>query len=152
MKLGTKIYYEKLTGNVIFTRGDMQGFVKESSFDEDYEMYSDLKKYEKDKIGLIELEYGKLSDELTKNKANSYKVDVSTEPHKLIYEYIDFDTGEEIEPPKSLEEIIEEKVNEAKLENSLAITELIEKVEKDKLELSTALIEAIEMQSSGGTI
>lgn len=53
---------------------------------------------------------------------------------------------------KTLEEIIAEKVNEAKLENSLAITELIEKVEKDKLELATAIIEAIEMQNGGGTI
>lgn len=153
MKLGTKIYYEKLTGNVIFTRGDMQGFVKESSFDEDYEMYSDLKKYEKNKIDLIELEYGKLSDELTKNKANSYKVDVSGEPHKLVYEYINFDTGEPAEPPKSLEELISEKaaeiatkiVEKAKVENALGVAELSLKIDEVDVKSSTAVAEISEM-------
>lgn len=151
MKLGTKIYYEKLTGNVIFTRGDMQGFVKESSFDEDYEMYSELKKYEKGKIDLIELEYGKLSDELTKNKANSYKVDVSSEPHKLIFEWIDYDTGEPAPPPKTMEELIKEEADKVRLEYAIAVAELTEKVEKDKIELSTAIVEAIEMKV-GGTV
>lgn len=111
MKLGTKIYYEKSTGNVIFTRGDMQGFVIETSFDEDYEMYSDLRKYQKDKIGCLKLEYGQLGQLLADNKANSYKVDVSGNPHKLVFAWIDYETGQPGEPPKSVEDLIKETEN-----------------------------------------
>ena len=111
MKLGTKIYYEKSTGNVIFTRGDMQGFVIETSFDEDYEMYSDLRKYQKDKIGCLKLEYGQLGQLLADNKANSYKVDVSGNPHKLVFAWIDYEKGQPGEPPKSVEDLIKETEN-----------------------------------------
>lgn len=131
MKLGTKIYYEKLTGNIIFTRGDMQGFVVESTFDEDYENYVDLKKYDKDKIGYLNLEYGQLGQLLKEHKANSYKVDVSSQPHKLIFEWIDYETGKPAEPPKSVEDLIKEAENK------------IEKQEKRINVLSSTLEELI---------
>lgn len=108
-KIGTKIYYLKSNGNVILETGDMQGYILESSFDEDYENYTDLKKFEKQAISCIKLKFGELRQMLEKNKANSYKVDVSSEPHKLIFEWVDYETGEPAEPPKSLEEIIDEK-------------------------------------------
>ena len=149
MKLGTKIYYEKSTGNVIFTRGDMQGFVIETSFDEDYEMYSDLRKYQKDKIGCLNLEYGQLGQLLADNKANSYKVDVTSNPHKLAFTWIDYETGQPGEPPKTTEEQIKEESDKVRLEYATAIAELTEKVEKDKLELSTAIVEIMEMNSGG---
>ena len=43
-KIGTKIYYCLLTGNAIKIIGDMQGYVKETTFDEDIEIYTELKK------------------------------------------------------------------------------------------------------------
>ena len=131
MKLGTKIYYEKSTGNVIFTRGDMQGFVVESTFDEDYENYIDLKKYDKDKIGCLKLEYGQLGQLLADNKANSYRVDVTSNPHKLAFKWIDYETGHPGEPPKSVEDLIKETENK------------IEKQEKRINVLSSTLEELI---------
>lgn len=144
MEIGSKIYYEKSTGNVVLTVGDMQGFIVESTFDDDFLTYTKLKDYNKDQIGLIKLEFGQLSKLLEENKANSYKVDVSKQTHELVFKYIDYDTGKEVEPPKTIEEIIEEKINAAKVENALGVAELAEKQEKDKLELSTALVELTE--------
>ena len=57
-QIGTKIYYCTLSGNVIKIIGDMQGYVKETTFDEDCEIYSELKERDISTIGLIKLNYG----------------------------------------------------------------------------------------------
>lgn len=150
-QIGTKIYYLKSNGNKILELGDMMGCVVESSFDEDYENYTDLKKYDKEKISCIQLAYGELAKLLEEHKANSFKVDVSSEPHKLAFEWIDYDTGKPSEPPKTTEELIKEEADKVRLEYAVAVAELTEKIEKDKVELSTAIVEAIEMKA-GGTV
>lgn len=151
-KIGTKIYYLKSNGNVILETGDMQGYILESSFDEDYENYTELSKINKNQLGCIQLEYGELDELLKENKANSYKVDVSSEPHKLIFGWVDYESGEPVESPKTTEELIKEELDKINLEHSLAMAELIEKVEKDKVDLSAAIAEVIEMQINGGTV
>jgi hypothetical protein len=148
-KIGTKIYYLKSNGNIIIESGDMMGCVVETSFDEDYNNYTDLSKYAKDSIGCLKLEYKELGKLLEEHKANSFKVDVSSNPHKLVFEWIDYDTGKPGEPPKTMEELIKEEADKVRLEYAMAIAEVVENIEKDKLELSTAIVEAIEMKSGG---
>lgn len=148
-EIGTKIYYLKSNGNIIIESGDMMGCVVETSFDEDYNNYTDLSKYAKDSIGCLKLEYGELGKLLADHKANSFKVDVSSSPHKLVFEWIDYDTGKPGEPPKTMEELIKEEADKVRLEYAMAIAEVVENIEKDKLELSTAIVEAIEMRSGG---
>nr|DAS11280.1 MAG TPA: hypothetical protein [Caudoviricetes sp.] len=148
-EIGTKIYYLKSNGNIIIESGDMMGCVVETSFDEDYNNYTDLSKYAKDSIGCLKLEYGELGKLLADHKANSFKVDVSSSPHKLVFEWIDYDTGEPAEPPKTMEELIKEESDKVRLEYATAIAEIVENIEKDKLELSTAIVELMEMKSGG---
>lgn len=148
-QIGSKIYYLISNGNVILESGDMIGCVVETSFDEDYNNYTDLSKYAKDSIGCLKLEYGELGKLLEEHKANSFKVDVSSSPHKLVFEWIDYDTGEPAPPPKTMEELIKEEADKVRLEYAMAIAEVVENIEKDKLELSTAIVEAIEMKSGG---
>lgn len=150
-EIGAKIYYLKNTGNVILDQGDIRGDIVESSFDEDYENYILLKEYTKDSIGCLKLEYGELGKLLEEHKANSFKVDVSVNPHKLVFEWIDYNTGEPAKPPKTTEELIKEEADKVRLEYAVAVAELTEKIEKDKVELSTAIVEAIEMKA-GGTV
>ena len=148
-QIGSKIYYLISNGNVILNTGDMMGCVVETSFDEDYNNYTDLSKYAKDSIGCLKLEYRELGKLLEEHKANSFKVDVSSNPHKLVFEWIDYDTGKPGEPPKTMEELIKEEADKVRLEYAMAIAEVVENIEKDKLELSTAIVEAIEMKSGG---
>ena len=148
-KIGTKIYYLKSNGNIIIESGDMMGCVVETSFDEDYNNYTDLSKYAKDSIGCLKLEYGELGKLLEEHKANSFKVDISSQPHKLVFEWIDYDTGEPAPPPKTMEELIKEESDKVRLEYATAIAEIVENIEKDKLELSTAIVELMEMKSGG---
>ena len=148
-EIGTKIYYLKSNGNIIIETGDMMGCVVETSFDEDYNNYTDLSKYAKDSIGCLKLEYGELGKLLEEHKANSFKVDVSSNPHKLVFEWIDYDTGKPGEPPKTMEELIKEEADKVRLEYATAIAEIVENIEKDKLELSTAIVELMEMKAGG---
>lgn len=148
-QIGSKVYYLVSNGNVILNTGDMMGCVVETSFDEDYNNYTDLNKYAKDSIGCLKLEYGELGKLHEEHKANSFKVDVSSNPHKLVFEWIDYDTGKPVEPPKTMEELIKEEADKVRLEYAMAIAEVVENIEKDKLELSTAIVEAIEMRSGG---
>lgn len=148
-QIGSKIYYLISNGNVILNTGDMMGCVVETSFDEDYNNYTDLSKYAKDSIGCIKLEYGELGKLLEEHKANSFKVDISSQPHKLVFEWIDYDTGKPAKPPKTMEELIKEESDKVRLEYATAIAEIVENIEKDKLELSTAIVELMEMKSGG---
>lgn len=148
-QIGSKIYYLISNGNVILNTGDMMGCVVETSFDEDYDNYILLKDYAKDSIGCLKLEYGELGKLLEEHKANSFKVDISSQPHKLVFEWIDYDTGEPAPPPKNMEELIKEEADKVRLEYATAIAEIVENIEKDKLELSTAIVELMEMKSGG---
>ncbi|WP_440249428.1 hypothetical protein, partial [Dialister succinatiphilus] len=109
-KIGTKIYYCLLTGNVIKIIGDMQGYVKETTFDKDYEIYSELKEREKSSIGLLQFEYG----EYPKLSQGSTGVMVNLETKELIFSYEELPT-----PPQEPTEIelIKEKISILEAEN-----------------------------------
>ena len=92
-QIGTKIYYCPLTGNVIKIIGDMQGHVKETTFNEDIEIYAELKERDKDAIGLLTFEYG----EYPKLSKNATGVMVDLETKELIFSYDEL-PQEPIEP------------------------------------------------------
>ena len=116
-KIGTKIYYCLLTGNVIKIIGDMQGYVKETTFDEDYEIYSELKEREKSSIGLLTFEYG----EYPKLSQGSTGVMVNLETEELIFSYEELPTPPQ-EPTEI--EIIQEKISILEAENETLKQEL----------------------------
>ena len=108
-KIGTKIYYCLVTGNVIKIIGDMQGYVKETSFDEDIDIYTELKERDKDSIGLLTFEYG----EYPKLSKNTTGVMVDLETKELIFSYDEF-PQEPIEPTEI--EIMQNEIKELKEE------------------------------------
>ena len=116
-QIGTKIYYCLLTGNVIKIIGDMQGYVKETTFDEDYEIYTELKERNKESIGLLQFEYG----EYPKLSQASTGVMVDLETEELIFSY------EEL-PQEPIESTWKEEI-----ENKISILEAENKALKEGL-------------------
>lgn len=116
-QIGTKIYYCLLTGNVIKIIGDCQGYVRETTFDEDVEIYSELKEREKSTIGLLQLEFG----EYPKLSKGSTGVMVNLETKELIFSYEELPT-----PPQEPTEIekIKEKISILEAENKTLKQEL----------------------------
>ena len=92
-QLGTKVYYCLLTGNVIQVIGDMQGYVKETTLDEDIEIYTELKERDKNSIGLLTFKYG----EYPKLSQGATGVMIDLETKELIFSYDEL-PQEPIEP------------------------------------------------------
>ena len=111
IQIGTKIYYCLLTGNVIKIIGDMQGYVKETTFDEDIEIYTELKERDINTIGLLQFEYG----EYPKISQNASGVIVDLETKELIFSYEEL-PQEPSEP--TWEEQMETKISILEAENA----------------------------------
>lgn len=113
-QIGTKIYYCLLTGNVIKIIGDCQGYVRETTFDEDYEIYTELKERNRGSIGLLTFEYG----EYPKLSKGSTGVMVNLKTKELIFSY------EELPQEPTEIEIIKEKISILEAENKTLKQEL----------------------------
>ena len=116
-QIGTKVYYCLLTGNVIKIIGDMQGYIKETSFDEDIEIYTELKERDINTIGLLQFNYG----EYPKLSKDSTGVIVNLETKELIFSYEELPT-QPIEP--TWEEEMEKKISILEAENETLKQEL----------------------------
>lgn len=138
-ELGTKIYYCELTGNIIKIIGDSVGAVKETSIDEDHEIYSELKEREKDTIGLIKYEYG-VYEKLSKNSTGCY-FDLVKEEVVFIYE----DLNQPEEPTREID-ILSKKIEIIESENadllfdSMMKDTKIDQLEKDLADLTFEVI------------
>lgn len=58
MKIGSKIYYDKETGQVIWIIGERSGDVIETTRDQDFKAYTALSERVSETVGLLQLEYG----------------------------------------------------------------------------------------------
>lgn len=115
-KIGTKIYYCLFTGEVITILYDKQGYVIDTTFDEDYEIYPALSERHKSSIGLLKFEFG----EYPRLSEGSTGVMVNLETKELIFSYEEL-PQEPTEPTEI--EIIQEKISILQEENKNLKTE-----------------------------
>lgn len=137
-QIGTKIYYCNITGNVIQIIGDCQGYVKETTFDYDYKIYTELKERDKNTIGLLQFKFG----EYPKLSKGSTGVMVNLENKELIFTYEELPVPPQepseieimqgkisvLESENEKLKVEEEKQNEEILVNMLANTEMFEMI------------------------
>ena len=116
-RIGTKLYYCNRSGNVLVLQGDMQGYIKETTFDEDIEIYTELKERDRDSIGVLVFKYG----EYPKLSQGSTGVMVDLETKELVFSYEEL--PESPQEPTDIE-IIQEKVSNLEKENEALKEEL----------------------------
>lgn len=102
MQIGRKIYYEKLTGDVILITPEKFNGIATTK-EQDFAMYEVLSIYNPESVDVIELEYGQYSSDF--QTANSVRVDLET--GNLLFNYPVF------EQPLSV------KVNNLEAENAM---------------------------------
>lgn len=102
--VGRRIYYDKATGNIIVDTGEKQGFVIETTIDEDFASYKNLSERVPNTVGIIQLVYGQYAQDF--RECNSYRVN----PETLILEfsYPDSNEQQEIIHQKPLSEQVAE--------------------------------------------
>ena len=81
--LGSRIYYLKTNGNIIFRTYDSEGHVKELTTEDDWRIYTELSKYNKSEVDFIELQFGEFKTEFA--ECTSYRVNVDTKQLEFDY-------------------------------------------------------------------
>lgn len=82
MQIGRKIYYEKLTGDVILITPEKFSGIQTTK-EQDFMMYEVLSIRNPETVGVIQLEYGQYSSDF--QTANSVRVDLDT--GNLLFNY-----------------------------------------------------------------
>jgi hypothetical protein len=63
MQIGRKIYYDKITGNILVDTGERQGNVVETTVEQDFQTYLVLSERVPETVGVIQLSYGQFANE-----------------------------------------------------------------------------------------
>jgi len=130
LQIGRRIYYEKSTGNVLFDTGERSGNVVPTTIDQDFESYVILAQYNRDAVGVIELEYGQYYDDFLRSSGN---VRVNLETGELEFSYPD---PSDPEPPAIYRPPLTEEV--AELNEQIAAL-MIDSAAKDGIIADLAL-------------
>ena len=119
MKIGRKLYYDLITGEVLVDTGEREGnAIKTRTVDQDIAIYTALSEHNRESFDYIELEYGQYAQDFA--EANGYRVNPETKT--LEFSYPDPNESEPIEPvdiaPLS-EQVEELKARQDATENAL---------------------------------
>lgn len=63
MQIGRKIYYEKTNGVIIWDKGEMEGDVRETTFEEDCGVMPVLTLIDSNQLGILQLNFGDYQEE-----------------------------------------------------------------------------------------
>lgn len=84
-QIGRRIYYEKLTGNIILDTGEREGYVVECTVEQDFQIYKALSDSERnlETVGIIQLEYGQYAQDFM--ECNGYRINPDTSEIEFSY-------------------------------------------------------------------
>lgn len=79
-----RIYYLKINGQFIYDTGEMTSSgLKPTTFEEDFKIYPELSKYNKEEVGVLQLEVGQYAEEF--KQCSSFSIDVITKDIVFLY-------------------------------------------------------------------
>ncbi|MBB6637357.1 hypothetical protein [Cohnella thailandensis] len=84
-KVGRKIYYDRVTGNVLVDTGERSGEVIETTQEGDFASYGALAERIPETVGVLHLEFGQYAADFT--ACNGYRVDIKGEEPILVFSY-----------------------------------------------------------------
>lgn len=123
MNIGAKIYFDKITGDVIENTGDRTGGVVETTREQDFEAYTSLSKRVPETVGMIQLEYGAYEKDYD---AGGRITRVDLETLKPLFTYpdpTDPETPQEPQPPLT-EQVIALKTENESLKSRVSDVEM----------------------------
>jgi len=105
MNVGSRIYYDLSTGEVILNTGDRSGAVVETTIEQDFNSYLVLSLRNPSTVGVIQLEYGQYSQDISAGGIID-RVDVTTK--QVFFRYPDVTGPSDPEPERPLSEVVYE--------------------------------------------
>lgn len=83
MRIGRRIYYEIVNGNVIIDTGERQGSVRSTTVEQDIEVYTALSERNRETFDYIEFEYGQYAQDFA--ESNGYRANPETKTLEFSY-------------------------------------------------------------------
>lgn len=83
MEIGRRIYFEKLTGNVLVDTGVRQGPTNPTSVEQDISIFKALSERNRDTFDYVELDYGQYVQDFA--ECNGYRVNPETKQIEFSY-------------------------------------------------------------------
>lgn len=148
MKIGRRVYFDKITGSIIIDTGDRQGSVLPTTVGQDILTYSALSERNRDTYDFIEFPFGAFAQDFA--ESDGYLVNPVTK--ELEFSYPD---PNEPEAPPIYQKPLSVEVEELKQERAvtqMALAEAIEKQETDKITNQLALAELLETLTIKGVL
>jgi hypothetical protein len=130
IQIGRKIYYEKITGNIIQDTGERSGNVVETTPEQDFASYQALAERVPETVGLLQLEYGQYMEDF--QKSSSVRVDVTVAEPALLFSF----------PPELGEEQPEEPIYQPTTQQRLT------SLETNSINTMIAVTESFEIQQA----
>ena len=112
MKIGSKIYYDKVTGEVILITEERYGSVVETSREHDFKIYAPLVKRDLDSVEMLQIEFGAYASDYAEG-GSIMRIDLDTlEPLFTYPDPTDPETPQESSPAlsKQIEDLAQENV------------------------------------------
>lgn len=116
--LGKRIYYLKVDGRVILDTGEAEGWVLPTTTEDDWRIYSELNKYNKNEVDYIELKWGEFKTEFS--ECTSYKVNIDTK--ELEFDYTPIPDPPDVPQKPSIHERMDTQENTNNEQDELIIT------------------------------
>ena len=101
--LGKRIYFLKVDGRVVLDTGEAEGWVNPTTTEQDWEIYTELQKYNKSEVDYIELQFGEFKTEFA--ECTSYRVNVDSK--QLEFDYTPIPPSPEVPVAPSLHERVD---------------------------------------------
>ncbi len=102
MKIGRKIFYDLISGNVIIDTGERQGSVVATTIEQDVASYTVLSERNPETFAVIELPFGQYAQDFA--QCNGYKVNVETGELEFSYP----DPNQPVEEPVYVKPLTEQ--------------------------------------------
>ena len=135
--LGSRIYYLKTNGNIIFRTYDSEGHVKELTTEDDWRIYTELSKYNKSEVDFMELQFGEFKTEFA--ECTSYRVNVDTK--QLEFDYTPIPEPPDVPTSPTLHERMETQENRNNEQDDIMFEQSYKIA---MLELNTASLSSLE--------
>lgn len=111
MEIGRRLYYVLRTGEVVLDTGERRGDVIATTVDDDFKIYTALSRFNRDTLGVMELDFGHLKEDF--QKSSGIRIDVTGTKPTLLFSF----------PPEPGEEQPEEPIFHPSTQGRIAVLE-----------------------------
>lgn len=85
MNIGRRLYYITITGEIVIDTGERSGDVISTTVDDDFQIYAALARFNREALGVMELEYGQFKEDF--QKCNGVRVDITGAEPALLFSF-----------------------------------------------------------------